>query len=167
MRTREGTKIWFDKMIITNIGTYIPEGTGKKPDPATAYTPISLPEDVYPIPTVTPPPEHPRVLFRAKDIPQILENMKHPEMAAVVEEYNKLKDTEYDGTLGSGTTNYDAQKLEVILAKALDYALTGNEANGQNAVSAMKNYAKTLTIVDDCRKAGHVIQVMGQVYDWC
>jgi len=170
MRTREGGRIWFDKLIVTNIGTYSPEGTGKKPDPESAYTPQSLPTDMYPIPTVTPPPEHPRVLFRAQDIPQIKANMEHPELAGVVKEYNALKDREYDGNLAEGDPNYDAKGLETLAAKALDYVLTGNEENGRNAIEGMINTLSQLDVAsqgDNCRQEGHVVKVAGQVYDWC
>jgi len=169
MRTREG---WFaiDKIVVTDLVTYRPEGKGKAPDPSAGFTPLKMPEDIYPIPTITPPPEHPRVLFRAQDIPQIKENMNHPEMAELVKTFNELKAQEYTGELAGGDPNYDAKGLEIIASKAFDYAIFGNKENGSQAISAMKNYARSLnvsTLGDKCRNIGHTMSYVAKVYDWC
>ncbi|MBE7027057.1 MAG: hypothetical protein E7410_05835 [Ruminococcaceae bacterium] len=159
-----------DKIVITKVMGYTPEGTGALPDPSTVGKVVKLPEDRYAIPTVTPPPEHPRVFFRASDIPQIKKNMEHPEMATLVAAFNELKAKEYTGELANKDPNYDAMGLQYIAAKALDYALYGNEENGKKAISAIKTYAESLNIEslgDNCRHEGHVIRTMGQVYDWC
>ncbi|MBE7026247.1 MAG: hypothetical protein E7410_01580 [Ruminococcaceae bacterium] len=169
IRNRERNLV-IDKLVITKHMSFTPEGTGKLPDPETIGKPAKLPEDRYAIPSITPPPEHPRVLFRAKDIPQIKGNMQHPENALLFETFNKIKDKAYTGELTAADPNYDAEGLETILAKALDYAIYGNEENGREAISAIKNYAASLqvnSLGDSTRNKGHVIKVIGQVYDWC
>ncbi|MBE7026437.1 MAG: hypothetical protein E7410_02555 [Ruminococcaceae bacterium] len=159
-----------DKIIITKHTAYQPEGTGKLPDPAEVGKPAKMPEDRYPIPTITPPPEHPRVFFTKKDIPKIMENIASPEMTEIVKEFNSLKDAEYNGVLANTSSNYNARGLEIISAKALDYALYGNEENAKQAISAMKTYAESIdfsAIGDNTRNEGHALKTIGQVYDWC
>jgi len=160
-----------DKIIFTRVSSYEPEGTGTLPDPSLANAVAKMPEDIYPIPTVTPTVgEHPRVLFKKEDIPQIIENMKTPEMAPLVEFFNTYKEKDYSGVLGSSDPNYTATGLETIAAKALDYALFGNEENGREAITAITNYAETLNVAsqgDKCRQIGHALKVVGTVYDWC
>ena len=96
--------------------------------------------------------------------------MKHPEMAELASEFERLKAKEYTGDLEDADPNYDAEGLEVIAAKALDYAFYGNTENGKQAILAIKNYAGQLNVAsagDNCRQEGHVLKIMGQVYDWC
>ena len=160
-----------DKIIITKAASFTPEGTGKLPDPSEMNAVAKLPEDRYPIPTITPTVgQHPRVFFTADDIPQIIENMKAPEMKEAVDFFYTYKEKDYSGQLTGGDPNYSPEGLEIIAAKALDYALFGNEENGREAFSAVVNYANTLDVSsagDKCRQIGHALKIVGQVYDWC
>lgn len=159
-----------DKIIFTKAIAWKPEGEAVLPDAQEVRQLGKMPKDRYPIPPVTPPPEHPRVLFRASDIPQIKKNMESPEMAELVRVFHDLKNREYTGHLEDKDPNYDAEGLEVIAAKAADYVLFGNGQNGCNAISAIKNYAQELNVQstgDNCRQKGHTIKLLGQVYDWC
>lgn len=169
LRTRDDGCI-IDKIVFTKAIAWKPEGVGVLPSAQEAKKLGKMPEDRYPIPSVAPPPEHPRVLFRASDIPQIRKNMESPEMAELVKVFHELKDREYTGHLAPQDPNDDPEGLEVIAAKAADYALFGNEQNGYNAISAIKNYAFELDVQsagDNCRQKGHAIKILGQVYDWC
>lgn len=165
---QDGCRI--DKIVFTKAVAWKPEGAGVLPTGQEVKKLGKMPEDRYPIPPVAPPPEHPRVFFRASDIPQIRKNMQAPEMAALVRIFHELKDRVYTGYLPEKDPNYDAEGLEVIAAKAADYVLFGNEQNGYNAISAIQNYAEALDVQsagDNCRQKGHVLKILGQVYDWC
>jgi len=159
-----------DRIVFTKAVAWTPEGEGTLPSAQEAKMLGKMPEDRYPFPPVTPPPEHPRVLFRASDIPKIKKNMESAEMAELVRVFHALKSRKYTGHLEDKDPNDDAEGLEIIAAKAADYALFGNEQNGFNAISAIKNYAEELNVQsagDNCRQKGHVIKLLGQVYDWC
>ncbi|MBE7026681.1 MAG: hypothetical protein E7410_03865 [Ruminococcaceae bacterium] len=170
IRTRE-TGVIVDKFIVTRYLGYTPTGTGTLPDPATTPLVADMSTDKYPVPTVVPTVgEHPRVLFKAEDIPQIKENMKAAENANLVAVFNEYKEKTYTGVLANKDPNYDSKGLETIAAKAFDYAINGNETHGREAITAMKNYAGTFQCDspgDNCRQKGHVLKNIGQVYDWC
>lgn len=127
----------------------------------------------YPLPSITPPPEHPRVWFRESDIPNILRNLELDYCAIAKSAYVNRAKTEFDGTMtpiAGSTSTYDSYKLELVQAKALKYALEKDEAVGKEAVSAMKNVIKTVKfeqITDNTRQMGHVLRIAGMVYDWC
>lgn len=160
-----------DRFVITNNNSYMPKGEGEMPGEVGSDV-ITFP-DKYPKPTITPPPEHPRVLFKASDIPTIKANMENEENKAAAEKFRKYADGDYgDGnlTITAGKTNYNADILAAIEAKAFDYALYGNEENARTAIDAIKNYADTCTyegINDYTRNMGHILFVAAEVYDWC
>ena len=159
-----------DRFLITTNASYIPSGMGELPGEAGSSV-MPLPEGRYPLPSITPPPEHPRLMFRAQDMDTIKKNMEDEESAAAVAEFNKLKEESFDGNLPEKeTSNYDGQKLGIIEAKAFDYVMYGNEQHAKEAIEAIKNYAKTCTYVglnDYTRQMGHVIFTAAEVYDWC
>lgn len=165
------TGAMIDRFVITNNTAYIPTGMGEKPQEVAGGTVIKLPEDKYPKPSITPPSEHPRLLFKASDIDTIRKNMESAEEAAAVAEFNTMKDTAFDGNLEPKTpNNYDGKKLAIIEAKAFDYVFNGNEENGKNAITAIKNYISTCTydgMADNTRAMGHVLFTAAEVYDWC
>lgn len=159
----------FDKFIITNNNSYVPSGDGEIPEEMGTEV-INFPEDKYPMPTITPPPEHPRVLFKSSDIETIKANMEYEEEFAAVNKFNEQKNTEFDGVLPDAKANYNAGKLAIIESKAFDYVMYGNEAHGKEAIIAIKNYIETCTyegISDNTRSMGHVLFTAGEVYDWC
>ena len=75
-----------DKVVITSLPDYKPNGQRySEPDFLPEYTKS---KDLYfNLPSIVPPAEHPRVLLREKDIPQIKENLSHPQN---IEVYNYL-----------------------------------------------------------------------------
>ncbi len=168
--TRETTR--FDCFIITNRKLFIPEGKGELPKGEETFEPIEFPDDVYPMPTITPPPEHPRVLFRESDLEQIRENMKSGELADVVKSFEKYRDKKFTGELPDKgeATNFDADGLATIEAYAFDYALNGNEEKGRAAIDAMINYLMTVqlsTSTENTRVIGQMLFTTAEVYDWC
>ena len=128
----------------------------------------------YAAPPVTPPAnEHPRVMFTKDDIPTIQANMNSAENAAAYASFNYLKGQEYDGLLIETTTsNYDANGLAIIEAKAFDYVINDNTENGEAAITALKNYLKTFVTSKTgssmyYRESTHVLFTAAEVYDWC
>ena len=67
--------------------------------------------------------------------------------------------------------NYDEACLEIIQAKALAYLLYGDPYYGYEAIYCIKNYLRTLDIIqmgsDQCRQYGSVMYTAAIVYDWC
>ncbi len=99
--------------------SYSPTGMGELPGEMGVNV-AKLPEDKYPKPSITPPAEHPRLMFRAQDIDTIKKNMEDEELTAAVAEFNKLKEESFDGNLPEKeTANYDGQKLGIIEAKGV------------------------------------------------
>lgn len=160
-----------DKFMVTNNTTFVPEGKGTLPKPGDVSR-TEMPKDAYPAPTITPPPEHPRVLFRASDIDTIKKNFESEENKAAYAEFEKLKETEYIGILEDkgDKSNFDSKGIGIIEAKAFDYVINGNEQHGREAITAIKNYAATATYIgihDYTRQMGQVVFTAGEVYDWC
>lgn len=171
IRAREtGAKI--DKFIITNNTSFTPDGEGRLPQPGEVII-AKLDETRYPAPTVTPPPEHPRVLFRAKDIPAIIANIDAEQNQGAKKNWEaaKVRDIN-EGVLGenTGSGNYSTAYLETIEALAFDYALFGTKQSADKAVLYMDNLLKTCDYTGnffDTRYYGHTIFVASEVYDWC
>ncbi|MBE7026680.1 MAG: hypothetical protein E7410_03860 [Ruminococcaceae bacterium] len=176
-----------DKFVITrnlDLTTYTPNDDGTLPESVNLVASLAN-ENPKAEAVVTPPTppanEHPRVLFKSADIPQIKKNLLAAENAALVSAYeSKRNDTAFDGKLANKDPNYNAEKLEIIAAKAFDYAIFKDDAdetvkaralaNGNAAIELIKNYAATLQVDaqgDNCRQKGHVLKNIGQVYDWC
>ncbi len=121
--------------------------------------------------------QHPRVLFTAADIPNILAAMEEPENSAAKSEFMARVQAETDGILpapteqNNGLHNFDAKVLATIQSKAMYYQLSGKAVYGYQAILAMKNYLKTLDIQyiqsDQTRQFGYVMYITACVYDWC
>ncbi len=169
--TRQSWSLKFDKVLITDDPMYVPEGQVKTKPPKAEPFVTRIESFPFPEPTIVPPAEHPRLLFRASDIPQIKENMKTAEHSAPFAEFEKLKNEDFDGKLEqTGKLNVDGQKLGIIEAKAFDYAINGNEENGRAAIEAIKNYMDTVDyagLSDATREMGMMLFAAAEVYDWC
>jgi hypothetical protein len=123
----------------------------------------------YPAPPFAPPAEHPRVYFRAADLPRLREWVQHPQNAAAWARHEAAVARGTDGVLPpkrEGGDNFDAAKLATIESLAFDFALRGNEAAGRQAVAAMRAFARTLQ-GGDYNLDGQTIFTIGLVYDWC
>lgn len=167
------TNAKIDKIVIINSAGFVGEGMGTLPKPGEILE-VKLPAGTYPVPSITPPAGHPRLLFTAKDIPAIKENMQKPQNKAAYDAWRKLVEvaTAPDGNLPetAGKSNYNATTLATIEAWAFDYAINGNQESATKAITAIKNYAATCTYVgpnDYAREMGAVIFVASEVYDWC
>ena len=86
-----------------------------------------------------------------------------------------LPPAKYEGTNETVDTddihNFSSGILDRIQAKALAYLVTGDAYYGYEAIYYIKNYLKSLDIVqiasDQCREYGYVMYTAGIVYDWC
>ncbi len=127
----------------------------------------------YPTPSITPPPEHPRVWFRESDKETIFKNMELDYCQTAKMIYQNRSKEAFDGNMppASGSNgNFDSYKFDIIQSKALKYALTGDKAMATEAISAIKNALKTVDFgqkQDNTRQMGQAIRVAGMVYDWC
>ncbi len=167
---RQSYNVSFDKIIITSNKAFNP--TGKDPDPSQAAV-STLPSGDYPLPSITPPPEHPRLFFTKADIPMLKEYMNAEQNAAIKAEWDALVQYESDGTFSApeaGKSNYDYKIFNSIEAKAYDYALNGNTESGKKAISMIKNALDSADFVNDgfpVRAYGRLVVTVGKVYDWC
>lgn len=120
-----------------------------------------------------PPKEHPRLFFRAKDIPALTEKIGHPLMADCWKGIMESAATPTDGKLAQDGAKHNMNNriINAIEAKAFLYAFQKTQKAGQEAVEAVFNYNKTLVIdhnkADVCRDIGRVILMTAIVYDWC
>ena len=143
-------------------------------------TVTTMSTELYAAPPVTPTVgEHPRLLFTKDDIPDIVENLTREECAPAYESFMKQVNQTENGKLGKRqlsengryNANFDASRLSTIQAKALYYALFGDEERGYEALLAIKNYLVTLDIgfydSDVCRYYGYTMYITALVYDWC
>ncbi len=120
-----------------------------------------------------PPKEHPRLFFRAKDIPALKEKINNPLMADCWERIVENATLQTDGKLQRDGVKHNMNNKVVnsIEAKAFLYAFQKNQQAGKEAVAAMMNYNTTIIIdhnkADVCRDIGRVILMTAIVYDWC
>ena len=174
LRPRESGGI-IDQFVVIKSATYVPEGLLSEAPEVGAETVQPLPSDAYPAPTITPPPEHPRLLFRASDIPTIKENMEKAQSENAIAKWQGFLSQETDGMLDApkdtSSGNYNTSVLAIIESKAFDYAINGNRENGQKAVDAILNVLETSVFApgaqDVTRPMGHTIFTASEVYDWC
>lgn len=119
-----------------------------------------------------PPNEHPRLLFRKKDIPKLLEKAINPLLLECWKKIVESSELDTDGKLiQNGKPNIELKILSSIESNALLYALRKNKEAGNKAVRAILNFNNTLQFnykrEDNCRDIGRVIYSNALVYDWC
>ena len=167
---RQSYNINIDKFIVTSNKAFNPEGMDPDPTQASVST---LPSGDYPLPSITPPPSHPRLLFTEADIPTLKANLDAEQNAAAKAAWEESMNYDSDGTLPApeaGKSNFDYQVFNAIEAKAYDYAINGNTEHGQSAIAMIKNALATADFVNDqfaVRAYGRMIMTVGKVYDWC
>ena len=132
--------------------------------------------NTYREPTVRPDSgAHPRILFTENSIDGIRQSITASESSSAYKKYIALSDAPCDGIFealsGNKTQNYDSDVTARIEAKAFRYAMTGEAIYGYEALYAIKNAILTIdvkhTVSDWCRTYGHLMYVLGCVYDWC
>ena len=132
-----------------------------------------LPSNVYPLPQITPPSEHPRLLLRAQDMPVIKANMGKPQHVNAMTEYTRLLQTKPNAILlppAAGSGNDNATILGTIEAMAFDYLISNNTENGNAAIKSITDYLSTVVFATGGsveRQMGQTIFTAAEVYDWC
>ncbi|MCQ2413976.1 MAG: heparinase II/III family protein [Clostridia bacterium] len=131
----------------------------------------------YPRPPYAPTVgEHPRLLYKASDLPSVRRAFDLPESKYCADVLRKFAEEEVTGILPEPTEkwgqtyNYDGRVLTAIRTKALFYSLTGDPSYGYEAILAIKNFLLTLNIVkmnDRYRPYGHTVMTAAAVYDAC
>lgn len=124
----------------------------------------------YPMPSITPPPVHPRLFLRSEDIPVIKKNMTQGRVAKAWEKMQE-RANEVTGLLPQDSKdNYSEPVLTAIQANALKYAVDKDGIAGQRAVEAITNFMNTVKFKsggDVTRDIGFTIMTVSIVYDWC
>ena len=124
VRPREGGGV-IDQFVITKSATYVPEGLLTEAPAVGADVVQPLPADVYPKPTITPPAEHPRLLFRASDIPMIKENMEKEQSTNARVKWQDFLKQETDGVIDTpkdaSSGHYNTSVLAIIEGVRLCY----------------------------------------------
>ena len=121
---------------------------------------------------------HPRIYFTSSEVNTVKNALSNAENAAALSAHNsnvaRGKNANVTGTLAvvPGVSNNSAYLLGAIEALALEYALKGDTAAGQKAVSSAINYVTTVSYAginseELPRVAGNDIAVLSRVYDWC
>jgi hypothetical protein len=120
-----------------------------------------------------PPKEHPRLFFRKKDIPELIEKITNPLMSRCWNDIVQNAEFTTDGKFQQDGEkhNMNNKVIDIIEAKAFMYAFKKNLKAGKDAIEALLNYDKTFIIdydkADVCRDIGRVILTNAIVYDWC
>lgn len=121
---------------------------------------------MYPKPPHTPPPEHPRLLLRSRDLPGLREKRSKPEMKQVWDRLVSFSQVAIDEASSCETPD-EAYLME---ANALMYVLDGDtEAGGRARKLALRNIAKAFNPAyqDISRTIGRLMLAAAVVYDWC
>ncbi len=118
----------------------------------------------YPMPEFLPPEGHPRVYFRAADIPQITDNMAKPQNERAFALYTQL----VNATADPAGEAFDGRLLGIAEAKALHYALHADREKGREAIAIMRNICTAAAPHKwDYNRNGVTIYLLAVVYDWC
>lgn len=130
----------------------------------------------YAVPAVYPTKDtHPRILITPEKVGTVRRNLTDPENERAYALYVSDSEAETDGRLPSpraGESNADPNVLAIIEAKALRYAIEGDEIYGLEAILAMKNYLRTLVCPPECsndayKYHSYTVYITACVYDWC
>jgi len=122
-------------------------------------------------PIITPPPEHPRLMLRRKDLERVRENLGRSENRLAVEIYEELLGTPVRGA--GATPEYGTYNLgEYLAAEAYAFRalLSGRADDARTAVDAVDLLLDAFDVPAGNMKArwgGHLIFLCAETYDWC
>ncbi|MDD2600819.1 MAG: hypothetical protein PHO37_16625 [Kiritimatiellae bacterium] len=132
----------------------------KVPDAAVNYSPA-----------VTPLLSHPRLWVSESTLPRIRTNLKHPEHATLWGAIQKLAAKKVEVEFPENVEmEYNTALEKGAAAKAFVYLMTGDQANGREAVRLMREYISRVSfgnVLDITREMGAAIYTTALVYDWC
>ena len=126
----------------------------------------------YEKPYITPPCEHPRVMFRQSDKERIVNNFSHAENRRAYELWQRIckKDFRqfyYDIAAGK----YNLMVCFMIESKAFEAWVEDDEKKARDLIENTKKIVKHFSIDRNvnlmlCRHTGHVVFVVSLLYDW-
>ncbi|MBQ6884524.1 MAG: heparinase II/III family protein [Clostridia bacterium] len=126
----------------------------------------------YKKPYITPPAEHPRVMFRQSDKQRIVGNFTHPENRRAYELWQRIckKDFRefYDDIIAG---KYNLMVCFMIESKAFEAWVEDDEKKARDIIDNTKKIVERYSIDRNvnlmlCRHTGHVVFVVSLVYDW-
>jgi len=124
----------------------------------------------YPMPAITPPAHHPRLLITPAFLPTLKERIASDELCR--EAWKTVCDgaANIDKATLSADKQYSQHTLNAITAQAMRYVVDGDAFMGNNAITQMIDYFNRVQFPgrhDVTRDYGGTIFVASLVYDWC
>lgn len=126
----------------------------------------------YEKPYITPPAEHPRVMFRESDKKRIIGNFTHPENRRAYELWQRIckKDFRqfYDDIIAG---RYNLMVCLMIEAKAFEAWVEDDDQKARNIIDNTKKIVELFSSDRNinlmlCRHTGHIVFVVSLLYDW-
>lgn len=164
----------FDKLIITSDSSYTPEGADASPLKAEVQEEVSANLDA--IPVYPKKGEHPRLFFKAEDIPSIKEQLeKDNALKKVYQNILAKAEQQVVGKLPEGKTDYTFYSgyPSIFEAKAFAYAMgVKDDAFAKDTIKQCRDFIETVTFdLSDStfgtRYMGFTMMAAACVYDWC
>ena len=122
-------------------------------------------------PKITPPNEHPRLMFRKADIPRIKENLTLPESKMALIHWKELIGMDlaaFQNEIKGGI--YNLSICMCIEAKALKAVLDNDTALAveviDSTINLITNFNPNVYDIMKARFGGHIVFLCAQVYDW-
>ncbi len=122
-------------------------------------------------PYLTPPPEHPRLMFRASDMARIEKNLILPENSRARELWEYLCSL---SVCGEGATpeygTYHLREYLAVEAKAFLAAIEKEAGRAADAIDSLFVLLDSFSVTGGnmaARWCGHLIFISAEVYDWC
>ena len=126
----------------------------------------------YKKPYITPPNEHPRVMFRQSDKQRIVNNFEHEENRRAYELWQRIckKDfRQFYDDIAAG--KYNLMVCFMIESKAFEAWVEDDESKARDVIDNTKKIVERYSIDRNvnlmlCRHTGHIVFVVSLVYDW-
>ena len=126
----------------------------------------------YKKPYITPPAEHPRVMFRQSDKQSIVNNFEHEENRRAYELWQRIckKDfRQFYDDIAAG--KYNLMVCFMIESKAFEAWVEDDESKVRDVIDNTKKIVERYSIDRNvnlmlCRHTGHIVFVVSLVYDW-
>ncbi len=126
----------------------------------------------YKKPYITPPQEHPRVMFRQIDKERIVGNFTHPENRRAYELWQRVCKKDFrqiydDIAIGK----YNLMVCFMIESKAFEAWVEDDEKKARDIIDNTKKIVERFSIDRNvnlmlCRHTGHMVFVVSLLYDW-